>query len=166
MNQIYYVRGQKVMLDTDLATLYEVETKQLKRQVRRNLDRFSEDFMFELTLKESNSLRCQIGTLEKGAHSKYLSMAFTEQGVAMLSSVLNSTRAIKVNIKIIRNFTRMRQILMDTTDIRLEIAKIKRDLSNHGKNMEIVFQYLNELLKKQAKPDPPRTRIGFKQDSL
>jgi hypothetical protein len=166
MNQIYYVRGQKVMLDTDLATLYEVETKQLKRQVRRNLDRFPEDFMFELTLEEYNSLRCQFGTLEKGAHSKYLSMAFTEQGVAMLSSVLNSSRAIKVNIQIIRIFTRIRQMLMDNTEIRLEIEKIKGDLSNHGKNMEIVFQYLDELLKKQENPNPPRTRIGFKPDSL
>jgi len=166
MNQIYFVRGQKVMLDTDLATLYEVETKQLKRQVRRNSDRFPQDFMFELTIEEYNSLRCQIGTLEKGAHSKYLSMAFTEQGVSMLSSVLNSSRAIKVNIQIIRIFTRMRQMLMDNTEIRLEIEKIKGDLSSHGKNMEVVFQYLDELLKNPDNPSPRRTRIGFKPDTL
>src|SRR5258708_16750220 len=98
LNQIYYVRGHKAMLDTDLAALYEVETKQLKRQVRRNAERFPEDFMFELTLKEYQSLRSQFGTLKRGEHAKYIPMAFTEQGVAMLSSVLNSKRAIKVNI--------------------------------------------------------------------
>ena len=110
ISKIYYVRNQKVMLDEDLAELYEVETKQLKRQVRRNSDRFPEDFMFELTFKEYEGLRSQFGTLKgKGEHSKYVPMAFTEQGVAMLSSVLNSPRAIKVNIQIIRIFTRMRR---------------------------------------------------------
>ena len=95
---ILLIRGQKVMLDRDLAELYGVETKQLKRAVRRNIYRFPPDFMFELTTKEYNSLRSQFGTLKKGAHSKYLPMAFTEQGVAMLSSVLNSKQAIEVNI--------------------------------------------------------------------
>lgn len=166
MNQIYYVRGQKVMLDKDLATLYEVETKQLKRQVRRNIDRFPEDFMFELTAEEYSNSRCQNGTLKQGDNIKYSPMVFTEQGVSMLSSVLNSSRAIKVNIQIIRIFTRTRQMLMDNTEIRLEIEKIKADLSNHGKNMEIIFQYLDELLKKQDNPNPPRKRIGFKPDSL
>lgn len=90
MNQIYYVRGQKVMIDADLAELYQVETKQLKRQVRRNEDRFPGDFMFELSQEEYSSLRSQNGTLKQGAHAKYLPMSFTEQGVAMLSSVLNS----------------------------------------------------------------------------
>jgi hypothetical protein len=97
MNQIYYIRGQKVMLDFDLAKLYEVETKQLKRQVRRNLDRFPDDFMFELSQDEYQILRSQIGTLKQGEHTKYFPMVFTEQGVAMLSSVLNSSRAIKVS---------------------------------------------------------------------
>lgn len=116
INKIYYIREQKVMLDTDLAALYEVETKQLKRQVRRNTERFPDDFMFELTSEEFNSLRSQIGTLKRGEHPKYPPMAFTEQGVAMLSSVLNSSRAINVNIQIIRIFTRIRQMLMENTE--------------------------------------------------
>ncbi|MES2396362.1 MAG: ORF6N domain-containing protein [Bacteroidota bacterium] len=166
MNQIYYVRGHKVMLDFDLAALYEVETKQLKRQVKRNIDRFPEDFMFELTPEEYNISRNQNGTLKQGSNIKYSPMVFTEQGVAMLSSVLNSKRAIKVNIQIIRIFTRIRQILSDNTDIKLEIEKIKNKLDNQDKNMEIVFKYLDELLEKQGRPNPPRKRIGYKPDDL
>ncbi len=165
MNQIYYMRGHKVMLDTDLAELYEVENKQLKRQVRRNAERFPDDFMFELTLDEYNSLRSQIGTLKRGEHAKYLPMAFTEQGVSMLSSVLNSSRAIKVNIQIIRIFTRIRQMFIDNTELRLEIEKIKGKLDNQDKNMEIVFRYLDELLEKKNEPKP-RKRIGYKSDDL
>lgn len=100
MNQIYYIRGHKGMLDTDLAALYEVETKQLKRQVKRNIDRFPEDFMFELTPEEYSFSRSQNGTLKQGSNVKYAPMVLTEQGVSMLSSVLNSKRAIKVNIQI------------------------------------------------------------------
>lgn len=166
MNQIYYIRGHKVMLDADLAVLYEVETKQLKRQVKRNIDRFPEDFMFELTPEEYNVSRSQNGTLKQGSNIKYSPMVFTEQGVAMLSSVLNSKRAIKVNIQIIRIFTRIRQILADNTDIRLEIERIKNKLDNQDKNMEIVFRYLDELLEKQECPNPPRKRIGYKPDNL
>ena len=166
ISKIYYIRDQKVMLDTDLATLYEVETKQLKRQVRRNIDRFPDDFMFELTLEEYRILRSQIGTLSHGAHSKFTPMAFCEQGVAMLSSVLNSNRAINVNIQIIRIFTRVRQVLVDNTDIRLEIEKIKNKLENQDKNMEVVFRYLDELLVRKERPSPPRKRIGFKPDDI
>ena len=163
MNQIYYIRGQKVMLDFDLAKLYEVETKQLKRQVRRNLERFPDDFMFELSQGEYQILRSQIGTLKQGEHSKYLPMAFTEQGVAMLSSVLSSGQAIKVNIQIIRIFTRIRQMFLDNTDLRLEIEKIKTKLDSHDKNMEIVFRYLDELIDQRKEPEP-RKRIGYKPD--
>ena len=102
LNKIYYIRDHKVMLDEDLAELYAVETKQLKRQVRRNIDRFPEDFMFELTKDELENLRSQIGTSSWGG-ARYMPMAFTEQGVAMLSSVLSSARAIKVNIQIMHN---------------------------------------------------------------
>jgi hypothetical protein len=165
MNQIYYMRGHKVMLDRDLAELYEVENKQLKRQVRRNAERFPDDFMFELTIDEYNSLRSQIGTLKRGEHAKYLPMAFTEQGVSMLSSVLNSSRAIKVNIQIIRIFTRIRQMFIDNTELRLEIEKIKGKLDNQDKNMEIVFRYLDELLEKKNEPKQ-RKRIGYKSDDL
>jgi len=165
INKIYYIREQKVMLDTDLAALYEVETKQLKRQVRRNAERFPDDFMIELTLEEYNSIRSQNGTLKRGEHMKYLPMAFTEQGVAMLSSVLNSSRAINVNIHIIRIFTRIRQMLMDNTDLRLEIEKIKTKLDSQGKNMELVFRYLDELIEKKSEHEP-RKRIGYKPDDL
>ena len=166
MNQIYYIRGHKVMLDTDLAALYEVETKQLKRQVKRNMERFPEDFMFELTPEEYHFSRSQNGTLKQGSNVKYAPMVFTEQGVSMLSSVLNSKRAIQVNIQIVRIFTRIRQMLADNTDLRLEIEKIKTKLDNQDKNMEIVFRYLDELLEKQEQPNPPRKRIGFKPDNL
>jgi hypothetical protein len=166
MDKIYWIRSHKVMLDTDLAELYEVETKQLKRQVRRNLLRFPADFMFELTRDEYGTLRSQFGTLEKGAHSKYSAMAFTEAGVSMLSSVLNSDRAIRVNIQIIRIFTRIRQMLADNTELRLEIEKIKNKLDNHDKNMEVVFQYLDELLERKNEPEPkPREPIGYKVPS-
>lgn len=165
INQIYYIRNHKVILDSDLASLYEVETKQLKRQVRRNAERFPEDFMFELTTEEYHILRSQKGTLKQGEHSKYLPMAFTEQGVAMLSSVLNSQRAINVNIQIIRIFTRIRQLFIDNTELRLEIEKIKTKLDNQGKNMEVIFRYLDELIERNEKPKP-RKRIGFKSDDL
>jgi len=165
MNQIYLIRGQKVMLDFDLAKLYEVETKQLKRQVRRNIDRFPEDFMFELTQEEYSFSRSQNGTLKQGANIKYSPMVFTEQGVSMLSSVLNSSRAIKVNIQIIRIFTRIRQMYIDNTDIRLEIEKIKSKLDNQDKNMEIVFRYLDELIDKKEVLQE-RKRIGYKPDYL
>lgn len=115
---------------------------------------------------EQKILRRQIGTLRHGAHSKYKMTAFTEQGVAMLSSVLNSKRAIQVNIQIIRIFTRIRQLLADNTDIKLEVEKIKNKLDSQDKNLEIVFKYLDELLKKQEHPNPPRKRIGFKPDYL
>nr|WP_294794790.1 ORF6N domain-containing protein [uncultured Mucilaginibacter sp.] len=165
MNQIYYIRNQKVMLDFDLAKLYEVETKQLKRQVKRNIDRFPDDFMFELSQDEYQILRSQIGTLKQGEHTKYLPMVFTEQGVAMLSSVLNSNRAIKVNIQIIRIFTRIRQMFIDNTELRLEIEKIKAKLDNQDKNMEIVFRFLDELIDKKDN-QPPRRTIGFKPDGF
>jgi len=161
MNKIYFIRGQKVMLDRDLAELYGVETKQLKRQVNRNIDRFPEDFMLELTPSEYESLRSQFGTLKRGEHSKYSVFAFTEQGVAMLSSVLNSKKAIAVNIQIIRIFTKIRQMLVDNTELRLEIEKIKKKLDNHGKNMEVVFQYLDELVEKKNTPKT-RKQIGYK----
>nr|WP_068889676.1 ORF6N domain-containing protein [Pedobacter panaciterrae] len=166
VNNIYYIRGHKVMFDAYLAELYQVETKQLKRQVRRNLERFPDDFMFELTPEEQKILRCQIGTLKQGEHLKYAPMVFTEQGVAMLSSVLNSPRAINVNIQIIRLFTRLRKMFIDNTELRLEIEKIKSKLDNQDKNMEIIFRYLDELLDKQEQPKTPRTRIGYKPDKF
>ena len=167
MNKIYVIRNQKVMLDRDLAELYQVETKQLKRQVKRNPERFPEDFMFELTESEYENLRCQIGTSSWGG-VRYLPMVFTEQGVSMLSSVLNSSLAIAVNIQIMRIFTRVRQMLTDNTELRLDIEKIKKKLDNQDKNMEIVFRYLDELLEKKESRQSvtkPRTKIGYKMPS-
>jgi cell division protein FtsL len=168
MNKIYVIRNQKVMLDSDLAELYGVETKQLKRQVNRNIERFPADFMFELTREEYNSLRSQIGTLKKGEHSKFLPMVFTEHGVLMLSSVLNSPKAIQVNIQIMRVFTQIRQSLADNTELRLLIEELRKKTDNNTKNIEVVFQYFDELLDKKdtstssVSEVKPRTQIGFK----
>lgn len=161
MNKIYLIRDMKVMIDRDLAELYGVETKYLKRQTRRNIERFPEDFMFELTKEEYGFLRSQFGTLERGAHSKYLPIVFTEQGVSMLSSVLNSKQAIKVNIQIMRIFTKVRQILSDNLSVKLEIEEIKKKLQNQDKNIELVFSYLDELIEKQDNPQT-RKQIGYK----
>jgi len=158
--KIYLIRGQKVMLDNDLAELYTVETKQLKRQVRRNMERFPEDFMFELTQQEFEILRSQFGTSNWGG-TRYMPMAFTEQGVAMLSSVLNSPTAIRVSIQIIRVFTKIREILTDSLSVKLEIEEIKKKLTNHGKNIELVFNYLDELIDKKENTEP-RKKIGYK----
>lgn len=160
INKIYFIRNQKVMLDSDLAFLYDVETKNLKRQVKRNMERFPQDFMFELTSIEYNSLRCQIGTLEKGAHSKFLPYVFTEHGVLMLSSVLNSSKAIQVNIQIMRIFTKIRQALTDTTELRLAIEELKHKTENNSKNIEVVFQYFDELIEKKENKKP-REKLGY-----
>lgn len=155
-SRIYFIRDHKVMLDRDLADLYGVETKQLKRAVRRNIDRFPSDFMFELTIKENNSLRCQFGTLEgKGKHSKYLPLAFTEQGVAMLSSVLNSKRAILVNIQIMRAFTKLRKMLLTNEDLRQKIEAME---SKYDEQFRIVFDAIKQLLSEEEKP---QKKIGF-----
>ncbi len=163
MNNIYYIRKQKVMLDQDLAKLYGVETKHLKESVKRNIGRFPEDFMFELTRDEYNSLRSQIATLEngRGKYSKYNPFAFTEQGVAMLSSVLKSKKAIAVNIQIMRIFTRIRQMFIDNTELRLGYEELKKKTDNNTKNIEVVFQYLDELLVKKEEPKKQK-QIGFK----
>jgi len=163
MNKIFIIRGQKVMLDSDLAELYQTETGQLKRQVKRNVERFPEDFMFELTKEEYEVLRSQIGILKRGTHSKFLPMVFTEQGVAMLSSVLNSSKAIQVNIRIMRIFTRIRQMLSDNTELRLAIQNIERKTDGNSKSIELLFEYMAELTeKKEEKPkQKPRRQIGF-----
>ncbi len=160
MNKIYLIRNQKVMLDSDLAELYLVETKVLNQQVKRNLKRFPDDFMFQLTEQEFDHLKSQFVTSSWGGKRK-LPYVFTEQGVAMLSGILNSDRAIAVNIQIMRIFTRIRQMLADNIDLRLDIEKIKNKLNNQDKNMEIVFRYLDELLEKKENPIK-RNKIGYK----
>jgi len=162
-HKIYLIRKQKVMLDRDLAKLYFVETKVLKQAVRRNIKRFPKDFMFELTKEEFENWRSQIVTSKNDRKGlRYAPFAFTEQGIAMLlSSVLNSDRAIAVNIQIIRIFIKIREVLADTLHLQLEIEEIKRQLSNQNKNIELVFDYLDELLDKKSK-QIPRQKIDFK----
>ena len=164
MSKIYFIRDKKVMLDSDLAELYEVETKQLKRAVRRNIKRFPDDFMFEMTETEFSNLRSQFGTSNWGG-TRYVPMAFTEQGVAMLSSVLSSERAIMVNIQIIRIFTKMRELLSTHKEILLKLEQLeKKDIEQDDKIM-LIFEYLKQLEKaKQEELDQRnRTKIaGFK----
>jgi hypothetical protein len=160
-SKIYLIRDKKVMLDEDLAELYGVTTGYLNKAVKRNISRFPDDFMFQLTKAEFEILIFQIGTSSWGGR-RTLPYAFTEQGVAMLSGVLNSERAIKVNIQIMRVFTKVREILMDNMSIRLEIEEIKKKLTNQDKNIELIFSYLDELIEKHDNPKP-RKAIGYKQ---
>jgi hypothetical protein len=160
-NKIHLIREQKVMLDKDLAELYQVETKQLKRQVRRNIDRFPEDFMIELDQEEFTNLRSQSGTSKWGG-TRYAPMAFTEQGVAMLSSVLSSPTAIKVNIQIIRVFTKIREVLKNHSDLLLRMEKLERNTSKHDMQISQVFDLIKQLVKQE---EAPRTQIGYKKDN-
>ena len=154
-NQIITLRGKKVMIDSDLAKLYGVSTKRLNEQVKRNLKRFPEDFMFRISKEEKNQIILQFNL----KFSSVLPMVFTEHGAVMLASIINSERAIETNIQIVRVFTNIRQMLFDNSELRYEIEKIKKKVDNHSKNIELVFQYLDELLEKKVKP---RRLIGFK----
>jgi len=154
-SKIYLIRNTKVMLDSDLAELYGVETKVLKQAVRRNIGRFPADFMFELTKGENQSLRSQNVTLKRGQHSKYLPFAFTEHGVLMLSSVLNSERAIQVNIQVVRTFTKLREALIDNKDLRKELEELKQLTEER---FRIVFETLDQLLTIESKP---KKKIGY-----
>ncbi len=154
--KIFLIRGQKVMLDFHLAELYEVETKALKRAVKRNRDRFPDDFMFQLTQEEYSSLRYHFGTLKRGEHAKYLPYAFTEQGVAMLSSVLRSKRAVQVNIEIMRAFVRLREMLATHKDLARKLEELEK---KYDKQFAVVFEAIRQLMT-PAEP-PPKRRIGF-----
>jgi hypothetical protein len=159
--KIYLIRGQKVMIDFDLAELYGVTTKRLNQQVTRNKQRFPEDFMFQLTKEEAESLRLQFATSNTGRGGRrYLPYAFTEQGVAMLSSVLNSEQAIEVNIAIMRAFVRLRQILETNEELNRKFVAVIRKLSTHDKYFRVVF---DELKKLTEKPVTPARQIGFKR---
>jgi hypothetical protein len=162
LNKIYLIRGQKVMLDRDLAELYQVETKRLNEQVKRNLKRFPLDFMFQLSEDELKILMSQIATSSWGGTRK-LPYVFTEQGVAMLSGILHSDIAINVNIQIMRVFTRIRKSLSDNSELRLAIEDIRKKTENNTKNIEVVFQYLDELLEKKKEiAEESRQLIGYK----
>jgi hypothetical protein len=146
---IKIIRGRKVLLDADLAQLYEVETKAMNRAVRRNIDRFPEDFMFQLTREEF--LRCQIGPSSGHGGRRYYPLAFTEQGVAMLSGILNSPRAIQVNIAIMRTFVRLREILSTNKALAKKLADIETKMTNHDKQFEIVFEAIGQLMSPNKK---------------
>ncbi len=156
--KILLIRGEKVMLDADLAELYGVETKHLKRQVRRNIDRFPSDFMIQLSKEEYDSLRRHFGTLKRGEHSKYLPYAFTEQGVAMLSSVLNSERAVKVNIEIMRAFVKLREITSTHKELAEKLAELEKKIMEHDEHIQGIFQAIRRLM---TLPETKKRRIGF-----
>lgn len=163
LNRIYVLRGQKVMLDTDLAEMYKVETKRLNEQVKRNVNRFPKDFMFTLTRKEYENLKSQNATSSWGGR-RTLPNAFTEQGVAMLSSILNSDVAIEVNIRIIRVFTKLREYALTHKEILIQLAKLEKEVKGNSKDIENIFMVLKELIEKQSKPMPPRRKIGFRRN--
>jgi len=156
-SRIFLIRGQKVMFDADLAELYEVETFNLNKAVKRNLDRFPEDFMFQLTKEEADSLRFQIGMSKVSGRGgrRYLPYAFTEQGVAMLSSVLNSKRAVQVNITIMRAFMKLREMIVSHKDLARRLDDLEK---KYNQQFRIVFDAIRELM---APPAKSRRKIGF-----
>lgn len=167
MTKIYVIRGQKVMMDRDLAELYGVETKYLKRQVRRNEKRFPEDFMFQMTKEELTNWRSQFVTSNSDKMGlRYPPMVFTEQGVAMLSGVLNSDRAITVNIQIMRIFCRMRQLIASHQELIDRLDQIEQKLEGHDHEIVLLFEYLKKLMeeKEQQIEHESRKRIGFNKD--
>ena len=155
---IYYFHGEKIILDIDLARLYEIPTKVLKQAVRRNIDRFPEDFMFRITVSEQKNLRSQFVTSSWGG-ARYQSFAFTEQGVAMLSSVLNSKKAIQVNIAIMRAFVQLRRFLETNRELTLKIEELERTVSSHDENIQLIFETIRALIQKKSEPMEP---VGFK----
>jgi hypothetical protein len=161
IDKIYLIRGQKVMIDSDLAELYGVETKRLKEQVKRNLSRFPAHFMFELTAEETKFLRSQNATLTHGTHSKYASYTFTEHSVLMLSNVLKSASAIKMSIKIIDVFVRLREMISTHKDVLLKLEQLERQVTQNSEEIQTIFAAVKQLL------IPPeltgRQRIGFRQ---
>ena len=166
ISKIYIIRNQKIMIDNDLAKLYQVETKRLNEQVSRNAERFPEDFMFQLTEDEFENLKSQFATSSLftgnggwGGRRK-LPFAFTEQGVAMLSGVLKSPVAINVHIQIIRVFTKMKELLLTHKDILLKLEKIEKKMGSHDEQIALIFTYLKRLLNP---PHPSRQRIGFRR---
>ena len=177
-NRIYEIRGERVMLDRDLAVLYETETKRLKEAVNRNIKRFPKDFMFQLTKEEWEGLRFQIETLEKTDNplrtqiatsneggTGYLPYAFTEQGVAMLSGILNSERAINMNIAIMRAFVEVRRVLLTQNDLKEQMKELKERIGGHDAQLNQIYDALENLLDEKAAQRKwnERPRIGFKK---
>jgi phage regulator Rha-like protein len=163
ISKIFWIRGEKVILDSDLAKMFGVATKALKQAVRRNVGRFPSDFMFILSKEESDSLRSQIVTLKRGEHSKYLAFAFTEQGVAMLSSVLNSERAIQVNIAIMRSFVQLRKFIESNKELSRKIEELERAVTGHDENIRVIFEAIRQLIDQKEEPPVQRNPIGYRK---
>lgn len=161
INKILLLRDKKVMIDKDIAELYGVSTKRLNEQVKRNAKRFPEDFMFQLTQEEKDEVVANCDHLKTLKYSPNLPFVFTEHGAVMLASVLNSDRAIEVNIQIVRIFTRMREMLLTNKDILLKLEQLENRVSSHDENIKMIFEALKQLLNP---PQEPRKRIGFKPD--
>lgn len=161
VDKILYLRNQKVMLDYDLAILYGTTTKRVNEQVKRNKNRFPNNFMFQLTLEEKEGVVANCDHLENLKFSKTLPYAFTEHGTLMLANVLRSEKAISASILIVETFIKMRELLSSDVQLKVEIEKIKKKLGNHDKNIELVFNYLEEMTSKKE-PLNPRKRIGYK----
>jgi hypothetical protein len=159
-NKIYFIRNQKVMLDRDLAELYDVKNTRLREQVKRNIDKFPEHFMFRLSKIETDLMVSQNAIPSKQHLGGSLPYVFTEHGILQLSNVIKSKRATQMSIRIIEIFVKMREVLTDNLNLKLEIEEIKKKLTNHSKNIELVFNYLDELIEKK---DKPRSKIGYKK---
>ena len=160
INKICLIRGQKVMLDRDLAALFSVKAIRLREQVKRNPDKFPEHFMFQLTESEVDFMVSQNAIPSKQHLGGSLPFVFSEYGVLQLANILKSNTAVQMSIKIIEIFVRLRQMLTDTLELKPEIEEIKKKLQNQDKNIELVFDYLDELINKQANP-APRNSIGY-----
>jgi phage regulator Rha-like protein len=159
--KIFLIRNQKVMLSTHLAELYEVEVKVLNQAVKRNIDRFPKDFMFQLSMREFENLKSQIVTSSWGGMRRSLPYAFSEQGVVMLSSVLNSKKAIKVNIQIMRAFVKLREILSTHKELALTLKELELKVDSHDRQIQAIFDVINQLI---APSDPPKRKMGFTID--
>ncbi|MEW6417321.1 MAG: ORF6N domain-containing protein [Nitrospirota bacterium] len=159
--RIFNIRGQKVMLDRDLAGLYGVATKVLNQAIRRNIKRFPDDFMFKLTQPEKNELVTNCDRFRTLKHSTVTPYAFTEQGVAMLSTVLNSERAIQVNIAIMRTFVKLRQLSYTHKEFAHKLNELERKMGKHDEDIKVIFEAIRQLM---APPEKPRKRIGFKRE--
>ena len=155
---IRWIRSQKVLLDSDLAALYGVQTKNLNKAVKRNAERFPADFMFQLTPEELRTLRFQFGTSKARGGLRYRPYAFTEQGVAMLSSVLKSDRAIKVNVAIMRTFVKLRQMLDTNRELAQIFSELQRRVGKHDDQIAVILEAIRQLM---APPEKPRREIGF-----
>jgi len=162
LNRIYLVRSEKIMLDRDLAELYGIETRVLKQAVKRNMERFPKDFMFEMTSKEIDGMVSQNVIPSKSYFGGAKPFCFTEQGVTMLSCILNSKTAIEVNLRVVRVFVKMREYALTHKEILLQLAKLEKEVKGNSKDIENIFMVLKELIEKDAKPIP-RNKIGFKQ---